>query len=117
MNFLSRLLRGSQSGADALELEPTDVKMRQDAGSVLIDVREPDEWQAGRVPGATHIPLGQLQTRLSEIPLDREVLLICRSGNRSGAAQRLLLANGYHQAVNVAGGMSAWERARLPVER
>lgn len=85
--------------------------------AVLIDVREPDEWQEGHVAGATHIPLGDLPARLAEVPRDRPVLLFCRSGNRSGRATALLREQGYDQAINVEGGITAWQRAGLPVMR
>lgn len=115
MSILSNLFPGVARGAD--EVAPAEARRRQAAGGVLIDVREPSEWRNGHAPGAALIPLGELPTRLGEVPRDREVLLICRSGNRSGQAQRLLQARGYTRVVNVAGGMLAWERAGLPVER
>jgi rhodanese-related sulfurtransferase len=73
----------------------------------ILDVREDDEWAAGHVPGATHIPLGQLGQRTAEIPSDQEVYVICRSGHRSGRATQALVGAGW-QAVNVAGGMQRW---------
>jgi rhodanese-related sulfurtransferase len=90
---------------------------RLGAGAVLIDVREPAEWLEGHAPEATLIPLGSLDGRLAEIPRDREVLLICRSGNRSGTAQRQLSQLGYARVLNVTGGMNAWTDAGLPVTR
>jgi rhodanese-related sulfurtransferase len=85
--------------------------------AVLIDVRERDEWRAGHVKGARHIPLGELSARLGEIPRDREVLLFCRSGSRSGTATRLLRGQGFAQARNVEGGIIAWTGSGLPLER
>lgn len=73
----------------------------------LIDVREPHEFVAGRLPGARLIPLGQLPDRLGEIPRDRPIVLICRSGNRSAQATRFLQARGY-QVLNLQGGMLRW---------
>lgn len=93
-------------------------KRQLDSGdAVLVDVREPDEWAEGHVAGATHIPLGELPSRLAEVPRDREVLLFCRSGNRSGAATSLLRKQGFDRATNVEGGITAWRRAGLPVTR
>ena len=114
MNLLSRLFGG---GADAPSAEPIEAHRRQAAGALVIDVREPEEWAAGHVTGAVHLPMGQVPARLSEIPRDREVLLICRSGNRSGQVQRLLRTQGYANAINVAGGTTAWSRAGLPLTR
>ena len=85
--------------------------------ALLIDVREPDEWAAGHVAGARHIPLADLPTRLSEIPRDQPVLLFCRSGNRSSKATAFLRGQGYAQATNVEGGIIAWQGAGLPVTR
>ncbi|HEY6276064.1 MAG TPA: rhodanese-like domain-containing protein [Streptosporangiaceae bacterium] len=83
-------------------------------GAFLLDVREPDEWEAGHVPGALHIPLGQLSARAGEIGRDREVYVICRSGHRSGRAARALAGAGW-QVHNVAGGMTGWQAAGRPM--
>lgn len=82
----------------------------------ILDVREPHEFAAGHVPGATLIPLGQLSSRLSEIPKDKTVVAVCRSGNRSGQATELLRQRGFN-AHNMRGGMNAWTQAGLPVEK
>ena len=95
------------------EVDVTEAKRRHDSGALLIDVREPDEWFLGHAPGATHIPLGSLSQHIAELPRDRDLLLICRSGNRSGTAQELLVRQGFSRAVNVSGGMLAWTRAGL----
>ncbi len=81
---------------------------------VLLDVREPHEWQAGHAPQAWHLPLGQLDDRLAELPRDRQIITVCRSGRRSALAASQLTAQGY-QAVNLSGGMTAWAAAGLPV--
>jgi rhodanese-related sulfurtransferase len=83
-------------------------------GAVLVDVREPDEWAAGHAPSARHIPLGQLGARADEIPKDGDVYVICRSGARSARAVQALSGAGWH-ALNVDGGMHAWEAAGLPM--
>jgi rhodanese-related sulfurtransferase len=80
----------------------------------LLDVREDDEWAAGHVPGARHIPLGQLSARAAEVPQDQTVYVICRSGGRSGRAAQALTGGGW-QAVNVAGGMQDWAAAGRPM--
>jgi rhodanese-related sulfurtransferase len=76
----------------------------------LLDVREDDEWAAGHVPGARHIPLGQLTARAGEVPQDELIYVICRSGARSGRAAQALAGAGW-RAVNVAGGMQDWAAA------
>lgn len=82
---------------------------------VLIDVREPDEFAAGRVPGARNIPLQQLRDRLAEIPADQPVAVICQSGRRSAQGAEVLAASGWN-AVTVDGGTAAWAQAGLPLE-
>jgi rhodanese-related sulfurtransferase len=83
-------------------------------GAYLLDVREPDEWQAGHVPDAVHIPMGQLQERAGEIPQAAEVYVICRSGARS-AQVTVALNNAGWQAKNVDGGMQRWAEANRPM--
>ena len=95
-------------------MEATDAGTRL-ADLHVLDVREPDEWQAGHIAGAQHIPLGQLRDRLDEVPKDRAILAVCRSGNRSGAATRGLRTLGY-TVENLEGGVTAWSRAGLPLE-
>lgn len=85
------------------------------AGAFLLDVREQSEWNEAHINGAVLIPLGQLSTRLSEIPADRDVLIICRSGNRSAEARDQLRAAGYPNTTSISGGMNAWITAGLPV--
>jgi molybdopterin/thiamine biosynthesis adenylyltransferase/rhodanese-related sulfurtransferase len=78
---------------------------------VVIDVREPYEWQAGHLEAARHIPLAEVPQRLTEIPKDREVIMICRSGGRSARAQDFLLRQaGYTNVKNLVGGMQRWAR-------
>ncbi|MNJ42598.1 putative adenylyltransferase/sulfurtransferase MoeZ [compost metagenome] len=74
----------------------------------MLDVREPDEWAEGHVRGAKHIPLGQVLERLNELNADEELIVICRSGNRSGLACELLQEKGFN-VVNMTGGLLAWE--------
>lgn len=82
---------------------------------ILVDVREPDEYNAGHVPGATLIPMGQLANRMGEINKASPVFVICASGNRSSAMTDLLRGAGFN-AVSVAGGTGAWARSGRPLE-
>lgn len=84
-------------------------------GAYLVDVREPSEWNEAHVEGAILIPLGELSARINEIPTDKDVLVICRSGNRSGQARDLLRAAGLSQTTSIEGGITAWISAGLPV--
>ncbi len=84
---------------------------------VIVDVRQPEEYAAGRIPGARLIPLNELPSRLDEVPQDERVVVVCRSGNRSSSAQRLLADGGFDNVHNMLGGMIAWESAGYDVER
>ncbi|HZP94804.1 MAG TPA: rhodanese-like domain-containing protein [Candidatus Limnocylindria bacterium] len=94
-------------------MRPEDLS-KDRAAYHLLDVREDDEWQAGHIDGAQHIPLGQLGDRLAELPTGRSVVAVCRSGSRSAAAVRGLRQLGY-TAENLDGGVTAWSRAGLPL--
>ena len=94
------------------DITPAEVaeKLAVAADIVLIDVREPHEWNAGHVAQAKHIPLGQVPTRLDDIPRDKDVVMICRSGGRSERARQYLAAQGYTRVKNLVGGMQRWSR-------
>ena len=94
-------------------MTPEDAQGRTDLH--LLDVREPEEWQAGHIAGSQHIPLGQLRERLSDVPRDQTILTVCRHGNRSEAAARGLRTLGY-TVENLEGGVTAWTQAGLPLE-
>ena len=97
------------------EVRPVDVAELQGRGAVLLDVREDDEWTAGHAPDAVHVPLGRVSEAANRFA-GQEVLTVCRSGARSGRAAKTLAAAGVG-VRNVAGGMSAWASAGLPVVR
>jgi len=96
------------------EIDIDEFAARRQNG-VLVDVREPDEYAGGHVPGAVLIPMGQLANRVDEIDPASPVFVICASGNRSSAMTDLLLSAGL-DAVSVAGGTGAWERSGRPLE-
>jgi rhodanese-related sulfurtransferase len=98
--------------ADVPEIGAEEAEELGDA--LLLDVREPEEWAAGHAPTATWIPMGELEARIDELPRDRRILAICRSGARSAAVTEALNGAGF-DAVNVAGGMESWARAGLDV--
>jgi rhodanese-related sulfurtransferase len=99
---------------DVEHIDPVESKRRVDAGALLLDVRNPDEWQAGHAQGAAWIPMGELAERQDELPTDREIVVICKTGGRSAQVAKALLAAGYG-AVNVAGGSEAWQSAGMPI--
>lgn len=83
----------------------------------IVDVRGAAEFEAGHLPGACNIPLGYLEERLAAVPGDRPVVVHCQSGSRSAIGASLLLASGYREVSNLAGGLDAWAAAGEPVER
>lgn len=99
------------------EIDPTWVAEHGDQVTVL-DVREPDEvgQDAARIHGSVHVPLGTLRQRLGEVPADRPVVAVCRSGRRSAQATVILRDAGRDAVANLAGGMLRWESLGLPVD-
>jgi rhodanese-related sulfurtransferase len=85
-----------------------------DERPLVVDVRNPDEFESARIDGAVLMPLPVFGERYGELPNDRPLLLICHMGGRSAAATAHLMRNGYTDVANVAGGMDAWLRAGLP---
>jgi molybdopterin/thiamine biosynthesis adenylyltransferase/rhodanese-related sulfurtransferase len=102
-------------GDEIPAISVADLAARMDAGEDLyiLDVRQPEEEVEGTIPGAHLVPLATLPERLRELPVDREILVHCRSGGRSGRAVKFLRETGFPKAVNVAGGINAWN-ARVP---
>jgi rhodanese-related sulfurtransferase len=89
-------------------------RLRQD-GAMVLDVREPSEWASGHIGGATLVPLGELAGRTSELPRDRTIVVVCRSGNRSAQGRDILFDAGFPAVTSMAGGMTDWISAGLPV--
>lgn len=102
--------------ADVQSIDVQQGKAMKEKGAVLLDVREPYEYDESHVAGSVLIPLGQLQARLQEIRAmgSKPVAVICRSGRRSALAVEMLQQAGVKNVYNVQGGMIAWERAALP---
>ena len=91
-----------------------DVKDRDDV--LVLDVREDWEYNEKHIPGVLWMPMNTVPNRLSEIPKDKEVIVTCRSGNRSGQVVDFLREQGFTNVHNMTGGIVAWESAGLPVE-
>jgi rhodanese-related sulfurtransferase len=100
---------------DVLEAER---RLQEDPGGpLLLDVREMNEFEEMRAPGAILVPTSMFMTRVDEIPADRPLMVVCHLGGRSAAVAGFLIRTGRTDVVNVAGGMDAWERAGLPLRR
>lgn len=108
MSWLGKLF------ASRPKVGPQQAQELQGKGAILLDVREDAEWQAGHAPKARHIPLSRLAGRMRDVPANRTVVTVCRSGARSSRAAALLAREG-RDVVNLTGGMHAWARAGLPV--
>lgn len=107
------------NGEDHVDVPEIDVAALADAlagGAVLIDVREPDEYEEARVPGGTLIPLATVPDRIADIPASGPVYVVCRSGGRSRKACEFLRARGV-DAINVGGGTLAWIESGRAVDR
>ena len=109
-----RVVREATPHAAAPEVGARAAAALIDAGALLLDVREPAEWQAGHVAQAWLLPMGQVARHRSDLPRDRRIVVACRSGGRSAAVAEALRAWGF-DAVNLSGGMTAWAVAGLPV--
>lgn len=118
MSIFSKLFGGQDTTSSGGAVNTADAKARIDSPTppFLLDVREPYEYAEGHIHGAQLLPLGELGKRMGELPRNREILVICRSGNRSGSATRQLAQAGFN-AVNLRGGMIGWQRAGYPVRR
>jgi rhodanese-related sulfurtransferase len=92
-------------------MEPSEAHERRDE-LVLLDVREGDEWQAGHIEGSLHIPMGELAARQDELPQDRTIVAVCRTGRRSAAVTEALVRAGY-DAHNLVGGVAEWKGVGL----
>jgi rhodanese-related sulfurtransferase len=86
-------------------------------GPVILDVREPDEFTTVRVDGSAHLPMSVFVQRIAELPKDRQLLVLCATGVRSAAVTGYLLRSGWSDVANIDGGITAWQKAGLPVRR
>lgn len=96
--------------------EEVQARLKQGDNVLLLDVREPAEFREGHVAGSRLVPLDQLALQINALPRDRQIIAICRSGNRSSVATTMLRRAGF-DAVNMRGGMIDWVKRGLPVER
>jgi rhodanese-related sulfurtransferase len=96
------------------EVSPAEAVDLVRDGAILLDVREQDEWDAGHAPQALHLAMSELNARAGELPQDVRLVCVCHVGGRSGMVAQALNRAGW-QALNLAGGMHAWQAAGLPV--
>lgn len=97
------------------EITVAQASQKRDQGAFVLDVREPSEWTSFHIPGATLIPLGDLPNRLKEVPKDRAVVVVCRTGHRSATGRDILLKAGFTSVTSMAGGVTEWQTQGLPI--
>lgn len=103
------------AASETREVSREEAQKMVDEGAQLVDVRADHEWEAGRIAGATHLPLAELAERTGELDKDRPVVLYCRGGNRSTMATDALVAAGF-DAAKLSEGIVGWSEADLPLE-
>lgn len=96
-------------GSLPAEISVSQAAEKRDQGAFILDVREPDEWQQFHIPGATLIPLGELPNRLNEVPKDKEIVVVCRTGNRSAQGRDILRNAGFPLVTSMSGGVTQWQ--------
>ncbi|MGB8983944.1 MAG: rhodanese-like domain-containing protein [Anaerolineales bacterium] len=105
---------GAETAAYPREISVEQAAAERDSGAFILDVRQPEEWNEFHIPGSTLIPLGELAARVDELPRDREIVVVCRSGNRSAQGRDILLDAGFTQVTSMAGGVTQWRAAGYP---
>jgi rhodanese-related sulfurtransferase len=103
-------------GPVAEEIDVARAHEMYQQGAFLVDVRTQEEWDEVHIPGTVLIPLDELPDRLSEVPRDKDIVVVCRSGNRSEEGAAILLKAGYESVVGMEGGIRDWSAAGYPVE-
>lgn len=98
------------------EVSVAEAAEMREEGAFILDVRTPGEWEAFHITGSTLIPLDQLERRISEVPTDQQIVVVCRSGNRSQTGRDILQQAGLEQVTSMSGGLSQWKAFGYPTE-
>ena len=114
-----------KTGADLIEdaktrikqVTPADAIRNHDTSTVYLDVREPNEWNLGRIPGAVFLPRGQIESKIEELtPRESRVIIYCARGNRSALAADTMQQMGYENVASMSGGFQQWAMEGCEVE-
>lgn len=107
---------GNSNTANSLpsEISVSEALSKRESGAFILDVRQPEEWNEAHIPDSTLIPLDQLANRINELPKDQEIVVVCRSGNRSAQGRDILLQAGFTNVTSMAGGLNQWKTAGYP---
>lgn len=109
------LIRSRASGPALTTLQATQLINSRNA--IIVDVRTPEEFASGSLPGARNVPVDKFDQKLRELKKDKPVIVVCASGSRAGRAAAQLRAGGFGEVYVLAGGVSAWREAGLPIRR
>ena len=107
---------GAKTTSLPLQISVDEAYSKYQAGAFVLDVRTQEEWNEYHAPNTTLIPLDQLPARLSEVPQDKEIVVVCRSGNRSQQGRDILLNAGFKQVTSMTGGLNEWRSKGYPIE-
>jgi rhodanese-related sulfurtransferase len=107
-------LQGSRVAAYPADISVAEAAAKRSSGAFILDVRQPEEWAEVHIPGTTLIPLGELASRVNEVPRDKDVVVVCRSGNRSQEGRDILRRAGLQKVASMDGGMREWAAAGHP---
>src|ERR1044072_2020965 len=112
------LLQAAKASVEEVDARRAHELLDGDEAPLLVDVREREEWEQGRIPGAVLVPRGNLESRIEDVApgRSRPLLLYCAAGNRSAFAAKTLTELGYERAISLAGGYEDWKRDGLPTE-
>jgi rhodanese-related sulfurtransferase len=110
------LLNPGLQGVQAATITPQQAYEKYNQGVFFLDVRTQEEWDTVHAPNTTLIPLDELSQRLDELPRDREIVVICRSGNRSQQGRDILLDGGFENVSSMSGGLNEWGALGYPLE-
>ncbi len=114
--LFSVLLSGAASAKDVKDVDPVSFQKMEKSSLLIVDVRTPEEYAEGHVPGAVNIPLGTIQNDISMFEdKDKPILMYCRSGKRAGKALDILQQNGFSDLYHLDGDMQGWIKADMPV--
>lgn len=102
--------------ASSVEITPAQAYAKFQQGAYFLDVRTQDEWNQGHIAGSTLIPLDELQNKLTELPRDRDMVVVCRSGVRSKEGVSILQKAGFTRVSCLSGGLLAWKAAGYPID-
>lgn len=118
--YLILQLGGSANSAASTtlpkEISVSEAYTKYQQGAFFIDVRTQEEWNEFHAPNTSLVPLDQLAARLNEIPKDREIVVVCRSGNRSQQGRDILLNAGFTNVTSMQGGLNEWRASGYPIE-